>query len=103
MAIYRRILIHPRGGGGIKQERFFFGGAGSPVIASAATCISASQPAVVLNIDLAPVIEMLMSPNAIIAEAGSIEEGMSMLPAISESVPIGELSGPIPKVDEELT
>jgi len=87
MAVYRRILIHPRGGGGIKQERFFFGGAGSPVIASAATCISASQPATVLNVDLTAAIEMLMSPNAI----------------IDETVPIGQLSGPIPKVDEELT
>ena len=87
MAIYRRILIHPKGGGGIKQERFFYGGAGSPVIASSATCISASQPATVLNVDLSLVIEMLMSPNAIIAE----------------TVPISQLSGPIPKVNEELT
>ena len=87
MAIYRRILIHPKGGGGIKQERFFFGGAGFPAVASAATCISASQPAEVLNIDLVAAIEMLMSPNAI----------------IDESVPIGELKGPIPKVDEELS
>lgn len=87
MAIYRRILIHPKGGGGIKQERFMFGGTGFPSLASAATCISVFQNNIVLNIDLVPVVEMLMSPNAI----------------IDETVPICELSGPIPKVDEELS
>ncbi|MBA7648187.1 hypothetical protein ES703_55970 [subsurface metagenome] len=87
MAIYRRILIHPRGGGGIKQERFFFGGTASPFVAAAATCIGVSQPPEQLNVELSGVIQLVASPSVLTSETSSVNE----------------VSAPPGKVDEELT